>query len=121
MARVEAGQDPTVGSSETRDRIELPCEKRKFGGGSILPWPGLDMGSVAGHGFGQVLPALDTLRKVYLDAAMNGGEADGGLDQRGSPRRCGRRRRLGGRRWWDPDWENHLSNLPVSVRAAPGR
>lgn len=34
MARVEAGQDSTVGFiRDPRDRIELPCEKRKFGDG----------------------------------------------------------------------------------------
>lgn len=72
IARVEAGEDPTVGfTREKHVRIELPCEKNKFGAGVDFALAWLDMGS------SRYSPALDTLRKIHIDAAAVRGELPG--------------------------------------------
>lgn len=72
MALVEAGQDPTVGfTREPHERIELPCEKNKFGAGVDFALAWLEMGST------RYSPALDTLKKIHLDAASARGELPG--------------------------------------------
>lgn len=64
MARVADGEDPTVGfTRERHDRVGLPCEKDKFGVNFlefVLSW--LDMGSA------RYSPALDQVKKLYIDA-----------------------------------------------------
>lgn len=73
MARVEAGQDPTVAfTREKRDRIALPCEKDKFGANWLefaLAW--------ASQGSTRYSPSLDMIRKVHIDAAAARGELTG--------------------------------------------
>ncbi|MDE0168714.1 MAG: aromatic ring-hydroxylating dioxygenase subunit alpha [bacterium] len=69
IARVEAGKDPTVAFTRVpQERIELPCEKKKFGAGIDFALAWLDMGST------RYSPALDTLRKIHLEAARARGE-----------------------------------------------
>ena len=51
-----------------QERIELPCEKKKFGAGIDFALAWLDMGST------RYSPALDTLRKIHLEAARARGE-----------------------------------------------
>lgn len=72
MALVEAGQDPTVGfTREPHERIELPCEKNKFGAGVDFALAWLEMGS------SRYSPSLDTLKKIHIDAASVRGELPG--------------------------------------------
>lgn len=70
MARVADGQDPTVGfTREEHQRIGLPCEKDKFGVDYTefaLSW--LSMGS------SRYSPALDVVKKLYLEAATVRGD-----------------------------------------------
>jgi 5,5'-dehydrodivanillate O-demethylase len=65
MALAAEGRDPTVGfTREPHDRIGLPCEKDKFGVDFlefVLSW--LSMGS------SRYSPALDQIRKLYMDAS----------------------------------------------------
>ena len=49
-------------------RIELPCEKKKLGASIDFALAWLDMGST------RYSPALDTLRKIHLEAARVRGE-----------------------------------------------
>ncbi|MGH9117757.1 MAG: hypothetical protein ACRD0A_07720 [Acidimicrobiales bacterium] len=70
MARVEAGEDPTVSFTRApHDRIELPCEKDKFGVDWLdfaLSW--VEMGS------SRYSPSKDMIRKVHTDADAARGE-----------------------------------------------
>ena len=69
MARVEADEDPTAAFTRApQERIKLPCEKKKFGAGIDFALAWLDMGSM------RYSPALDTLRKIHLEAARARGE-----------------------------------------------
>jgi 5,5'-dehydrodivanillate O-demethylase len=69
MTLVAEGKDPTVGfTRESHERIELPCEKNKFGAGVDFALSWLDMGST------RYSPSLDTLRKIHIDAAAARGE-----------------------------------------------
>ena len=69
MARVEADEDPTAAFTRApQERIKLPCEKKKFGAGIDFALAWLDMGSM------RYSPALDTLRKIHLEAARAWGE-----------------------------------------------
>jgi 5,5'-dehydrodivanillate O-demethylase oxygenase subunit len=69
MARVEDGLDPDVAfTREPHDRIELPCEKNKFGAGLDFALAWLAMGS------SRYSPEVDTVRKIHLDAAHARGE-----------------------------------------------
>jgi 5,5'-dehydrodivanillate O-demethylase len=65
MALAAEGRDPTVGfTREPHDRIGLPCEKDKFGVDFlefVLSW--LSMGS------SRYSPALDQIKKLYMDAS----------------------------------------------------
>jgi len=71
MARVADGREPTVGfTREPHDRIGLPCEKDKFGVDYTefaLSW--LSMGS------SRYSPALDQIKKLYIDAAALRGDS----------------------------------------------
>jgi 5,5'-dehydrodivanillate O-demethylase len=71
MARVAEGEDPTVGlTREPHDRIGLPCEKDKFGVDYTefaLSW--LSGGSM------RYSPAMDTLKKLYVEAATLRGDS----------------------------------------------
>ncbi|MGH9304451.1 MAG: Rieske 2Fe-2S domain-containing protein [Acidimicrobiales bacterium] len=71
MARVEEGEDPTVSYTRAKhERIELPCEKDKFGANWLefaLSW--IEMGS------SRYSPAKDVVRKVHVDAAAARGES----------------------------------------------
>jgi 5,5'-dehydrodivanillate O-demethylase len=66
MTLVEEGRDPTVAfTREPHDRIELPCEKNKFGAGLEFALSWIDMGS------SRYSPAKDSLIKLHMDAAAN--------------------------------------------------
>jgi 5,5'-dehydrodivanillate O-demethylase len=72
MALVEEGKDPTVAfTREPHDRIELPCEKDKFGAGVDFALSWLEMGST------RYSPSLDILKKIHIDAASARGEMPG--------------------------------------------
>lgn len=81
MARVEAGEDPTVSFiRDEHDRIPLPCEKDKFGVNWLdfaLSWA--DMGST------RYSPALDIIKKVHIDAAAARGQLPGQNGEPSSP------------------------------------
>jgi 5,5'-dehydrodivanillate O-demethylase len=73
LALVAEGKDPTVGfTREKHERIGLPCEKDKFGVNFLefaLAW--LEMGS------SRYSPALDTVKKLHIDAAAIRGDMPG--------------------------------------------
>jgi 5,5'-dehydrodivanillate O-demethylase len=70
MALVAEGKDPTVAfTREPHERIELPCEKNKFGAGVDFALAWIDMGST------RYSPDKDTLMKLHIDAASARGEA----------------------------------------------
>ncbi len=72
MALVAEGKDPTVAfTREPHERIELPCEKNKFGAGVDFALSWLEMGS------SRYSPALDTLKKLHIEAAAARGELPG--------------------------------------------
>jgi 5,5'-dehydrodivanillate O-demethylase oxygenase subunit len=81
MALVEEGEDPTVAfTRDKHDRIPLPCEKDKFGVNFLefaLAW--LDMGS------SKYSPELDTIKKLYIDAAAVRGDMPGQAEVMGVP------------------------------------
>jgi 5,5'-dehydrodivanillate O-demethylase len=75
MGLVEEGKDPTVGfTREKHERIELPCEKNKFGAGLDFALAWLDMGS------SRYSPDKDTLQKIHIDAAAALDEQSRGAD-----------------------------------------
>jgi 5,5'-dehydrodivanillate O-demethylase len=64
MAAVAKGEDPLGTIREPHERIDLPCEKDKFhAGGAEFALDFCDMGST------RYSPALETIRRVHLDAA----------------------------------------------------
>jgi 5,5'-dehydrodivanillate O-demethylase len=70
MGLVAEGQDPTVGfTREPHDRIELPCEKDKFG----VDYTEFALSWVSG-GSMRYSPAMDTLKKLYVEAATLRGD-----------------------------------------------
>jgi 5,5'-dehydrodivanillate O-demethylase len=73
MALVEEGEDPTVAfTRDKHDRIPLPCEKDKFGVNHLefaLSWLGM--------GSSRYSPALDTIKKLHIDAAAVRGDMPG--------------------------------------------
>lgn len=79
MALVEEGKDPTVAfTREEHERIPLPCEKDKFGVNFLefaLSW--LDGGS------SKFSPALDAIKKLYIDAAALRGDMPGQAEATG--------------------------------------
>jgi 5,5'-dehydrodivanillate O-demethylase len=62
LAKVEAGEDPPAVVRYKHDRIDLPCEKDKFGAGPafIRDWIKL--------GFSRYSPQVDLIKKLYDDA-----------------------------------------------------
>ena len=62
MAKVEAGEDPIGVVREAHDRIDLPCEKDKFGAGAEFPLAWIDMGS------SRYSPQKEQLKQLHLDA-----------------------------------------------------
>ncbi|HHC07903.1 MAG TPA: aromatic ring-hydroxylating dioxygenase subunit alpha [Actinobacteria bacterium] len=72
MALVAEGKDPTVGfTREPHDRIELPCEKNKFGAGLDFALQWIDGGS------SRYSPYKDDLKKLHINAAIARGEITG--------------------------------------------
>ncbi len=70
MARVAAGEDPTVGfTREPHDRIGLPCEKDKFG----VDYTEFALSWISG-GSSRYSPAMDQLKKLYVEAATLRGD-----------------------------------------------
>ena len=70
MALVAEGKDPTVGfTREKHDRIGLPCEKDKFG----VDYTEFALSWISG-GSGRYSPAMDTIKKLYLEAAALRGD-----------------------------------------------
>lgn len=73
MALVEEGKDPTVGfTREKHERIELPCEKDKFGTNWLeFAHSWIDMGS------NRYSPSKEAIKQVHVDAAAARGELPG--------------------------------------------
>lgn len=63
VAVVEEGGDPMGVVREPHDRIDLPCEKNKFGAGATFALQWIE------QGFTRYSPQLDALRKLHLEAA----------------------------------------------------
>jgi 5,5'-dehydrodivanillate O-demethylase oxygenase subunit len=63
LARVEAGEDPLGVVRVPHERIDLPCEKDKFGAGAEFALQWIDRGS------GRYSPLAEQLRRLHLDAA----------------------------------------------------
>src|SRR5690606_10489549 len=70
MALVAEGKDPTVGfTREPHDRIALPCEKDKFG----VDYTEFALSWISG-GSSRYSPAMDQLKKLYVEAATLRGD-----------------------------------------------
>ncbi|MBD3782002.1 MAG: aromatic ring-hydroxylating dioxygenase subunit alpha [Micrococcales bacterium] len=70
MALVAEGRDPTVGfTREKHDRVGLPCEKDKFG----VDYTEFALSWISG-GSSRYSPAMDSLKKLYLEAAALRGD-----------------------------------------------
>ena len=70
MALVAEGKDPTVGfTREPHERIGLPCEKDKFG----VDYTEFALSWLSG-GSSRYSPAMDQLKKLYLEAAALRGD-----------------------------------------------
>jgi 5,5'-dehydrodivanillate O-demethylase len=63
LAAVEAGEDPIGVVREPHDRIDLPCEKDKFGAGAEFPLAWINMGSM------RYSPIKDQLERFHEDVA----------------------------------------------------
>jgi 5,5'-dehydrodivanillate O-demethylase len=63
LARVEAGEDPLGVVRTPHARIDLPCEKDKFGAGAEFALQWIDRGS------GRYSPLAEQLRQLHIDAA----------------------------------------------------
>jgi 5,5'-dehydrodivanillate O-demethylase len=63
LAKVEAGEDPLGVVRAPHERIDLPCEKDKFGAGAEFALQWIDRGS------GRYSPLAEQLRRLHLDAA----------------------------------------------------
>ncbi|MFL5797272.1 MAG: Rieske 2Fe-2S domain-containing protein [Actinomycetota bacterium] len=68
MAAVEQGRDPMGVIREPRDRIDLPCERSKFGAGAEFALQWIDRGS------SRYSPHADMLKKLHIAAAQARGE-----------------------------------------------
>jgi 5,5'-dehydrodivanillate O-demethylase len=68
IAAVQEGRDPLGVIREPKDRIDLPCEKDKFGAGSEFALQWIDRGS------SRYSPQADLLKKLHIDAAAARGE-----------------------------------------------
>lgn len=70
MALVAEGKDPTVGfTREPHDRVGLPCEKDKFG----VDYTEFALSWISG-GSSRYSPAMDQLKKMYVEAAALRGD-----------------------------------------------
>ena len=70
MALVAEGRDPTVGfTREKHERVGLPCEKDKFG----VDYTEFALSWISG-GSSRYSPAMDSLKKLYLEAAALRGD-----------------------------------------------
>ncbi|MGL5912149.1 MAG: Rieske 2Fe-2S domain-containing protein, partial [Phycicoccus sp.] len=70
MGLVAAGSEPTVGfTRETHERIGLPCEKDKFG----VDYTEFALSWISG-GSGRYSPAMDQIKKLYVEAAALRGD-----------------------------------------------
>jgi 5,5'-dehydrodivanillate O-demethylase len=69
MAAVQEGRDPMGVIREPRDRIDLPCERSKFGAGAEFALQWIDRGS------SRYSPHADMLKKLHIEAAQARGEA----------------------------------------------
>ena len=70
MGLVAAGEDPTVGfTREKHDRVGLPCEKDKFG----VDYTEFALSWISG-GSGRYSPAMDQIKKLYVEAAALRGD-----------------------------------------------
>jgi 5,5'-dehydrodivanillate O-demethylase oxygenase subunit len=69
MAAVQQGRDPMGVIREPRDRIDLPCERSKFGAGAEFALQWIDRGS------SRYSPHADMLKKLHIEAAQARGEA----------------------------------------------
>lgn len=63
LADVEEGKDPIGVIREPHDRIDLPCEKDKFGAGAEFPLAWIDMGSM------RYSPIKSQLEQFHLSVA----------------------------------------------------
>lgn len=71
MGLVASGADPTVGfTREEHDRIGLPCEKDKFG----VDYTEFALSWISG-GSSRYSPAMDSIKKLYLEAAALRGDS----------------------------------------------
>ena len=71
MGLVAKNEDPTVGfTRENQDRIDLPCEKDKFGAGAGFAFQWIKGGSM------RYSPQKDDLLALHTDAAIARGETD---------------------------------------------
>ena len=70
MNLVAKGEDPTVGfTREPHDRVGLPCEKDKFG----VDYTEFALSWISG-GSSRYSPAMDQLKKMYVEAAALRGD-----------------------------------------------
>ncbi|MGL5850640.1 MAG: Rieske 2Fe-2S domain-containing protein [Phycicoccus sp.] len=70
MGLVAAGSEPTVGfTREAHERIGLPCEKDKFG----VDYTEFALSWISG-GSGRYSPAMDQIKKLYVEAAALRGD-----------------------------------------------
>ncbi|MDP9240837.1 MAG: phthalate 4,5-dioxygenase, partial [Actinomycetota bacterium] len=60
---VKRGEDPLGVVREPHERIDLPCEKNKFGAGAVFPIQWIE------RGFSRYSPQKDDLLKLHMDAA----------------------------------------------------
>jgi len=68
IAAVQAGRDPIGVVREPHDRIDLPCERSKFGAGAEFALQWIDRGS------SRYSPHVDMLKKLHIEAAQARGE-----------------------------------------------
>jgi 5,5'-dehydrodivanillate O-demethylase len=63
LEAVEAGRDPIGVVRAVHDRIDLPCEKNKFGAGAVFPIQWIN------SGFSRYSPQKDDLLALHMSAA----------------------------------------------------
>jgi 5,5'-dehydrodivanillate O-demethylase len=68
MARVQEGLDPLGVIREPEERIDLPCERSKFGAGAEFAVQWIDRGS------SRYSPEAEALKKLHIEAAVARGE-----------------------------------------------
>lgn len=72
MAAVQEGRDPLGVLRERHERIDLPCERAKFGAGVDFALQWIERGS------SRYSPQADLLKKLHIDAAAARGETETG-------------------------------------------